>query len=338
VCDPTTLSCVGCLSKADCAAPTPACDDTTQNCVACTANEHCAAPAPFCDIAHHACVACLQQTDCPEAGASRCDQNTHTCAPCSNSTQCNAIPGQPICSSGTCVECAKQTDCKSATASRCDPTSHTCKACTADADCGDIEGKNVCLAGECVQCTAAKPTACGTDTASGSPYVCDSLKHTCTTQKAKSADLCEPCVSDAQCKPGELCVLDTLGAGATAKTVGYFCHWKKGDETNGAPTDCLESGRPYAGTLTGVNSIDGQTADICSLAVSSCPANSDFRSKNCAPGGTPDDSLCGVAAPVDAKCIQAMNSSAYRCTMRCLSSEDCPAGSSCNTSRGVCQF
>jgi hypothetical protein len=339
VCDEVNGRCVGCLASSDCAKPNPACDTATNTCVECMAATDCAGTTPYCDPTAHLCVACLEQANCTDAKASNCAATTHTCRPCTSSTQCSQIAGKPLCLSGSCVECTAQSDCTSATASQCDATTHTCKACTTDAHCSNIAGKNVCLDGACVQCTGAKATACGADTKSGTPYVCDSLKHTCTTSLAKSAGLCASCVSDAQCKAGELCVLDTVGTGSSAKTAGYFCHWKKGDTANGAPADCLASGRPYAGTQTAVTSIDGQTADICSLRVSSCQASSEYSTKNCAPSGTPNDSLCGVAAPADAKCIQGANSSTYLCTMTCASDLDCP-GLPCDTqaSPRVCQF
>jgi hypothetical protein len=187
----------------------------------------------------------------------------------------------------------------------------------------------VCLNGACVQCTAEKSTACGAESASGTAYVCDSIKHTCTTQVASSAGLCDACVSDAQCAPGELCVLDTLETPNGTKSVGYFCHWKQGGGASGAPADCKTGGRPYAGVRS-VASIDGETADVCVLRSSSCVANGNFSNKDCAPGGTPDDGLCGVASPSDAKCVP--YGAGYRCTMTCLGNDDCRGISSCLTS------
>src|SRR6187455_2845011 len=83
----------------------------------------------------------------------------------------------------------------------------------------------------------------------------------------------------------------------------------------------LRIGTTLRGDPHGAASIDGQTADICTLRVSSCVASAEFSTKNCAPTGAPDDALCGVAAPIDAKCIQVTASSAYRCTMTCISDE-----------------
>ncbi|HVW25535.1 MAG TPA: hypothetical protein VHC69_09200 [Polyangiaceae bacterium] len=164
----------------------------------------------------------------------------------------------------------------------------------------------------------------------GTPLVCDSLQRACTTFKAQSAGLCDPCVTDAECVPGELCVLDTVGSGANLKNVGYFCHWKQGDTANGAPSDCTATGTPYVKVVSNATSIDGVKADVCVLRVSSCPANADFSSKNCAPTGTPDDKLCAFSPPIDAKCAQ-FGPTSYRCTMTCLSSDDCRNGSICTT-------
>lgn len=90
--------------------------------------------------------------------------------------------------------------------------------------------------------------------------------------------------------------------------------------------------------LADAESIDGQVATVCGLAVNSCPARTEFRTQDCAPEGTPDDSLCGVNPPEDAKCAH-FSTSSYRCSMRCLSFDDCP-GTDCLTGLGepVCDL
>jgi hypothetical protein len=257
-----------------------------------------------------------------------CESITNTCVECTAHSDCRGATPNCDAATNACVECVEQADCSAPTSSQCDPADHTCKPCSVDNDCSEIAGKGVCLAGACVECTATKTTSCGSD--KGTPLVCDSLEHVCTTAPARSAGLCQPCVSDAQCALGQLCVLDTIGSGKAQKPVGYFCHWKQGDIANGAPADCTDGGRPYVRVVSDVTSIDGETADICGLAVSSCPANNEYRDKNCAPSGTPDDTLCGVSAPADAKCVQ-FGTTTYRCTMTCLSQDDCPSQSTCNT-------
>ena len=270
----------------------PPCDDA------------CGEATPICEPVSNQCVECRVNEDCSASAEPSCDTTTNTC-----------------------VECLEQADCKSPTASRCDLTDHTCNPCSIDADCSDIDGKGVCLAGTCVECTTTKATACGSE--KGTPLVCDSLEHTCTTKPARSAGLCQPCVADAQCALGQLCVLDTIGSGTSQKEVGYFCRWKQGDTANGAPADCPTEGRPYVKLVADAVSVDGETAGICALAISTCPAKNEFRDKNCAPTGVANDALCGVSSPNDAKCVQF--GAGFRCTMTCLSQDDCPSPSTCNT-------
>jgi hypothetical protein len=294
----------------DCPAATPVCDAASNRCVECLERSDCKAPTPACDTAAQACVECVVASDCTDSSKRFCDQ-----------------------AAGKCVMCSKQADCSDPTASAC--RAGACTACTADADCSNIAGKGVCDAGTCVQCTGKNFAACGMD--AGTPLVCDSLNRTCTTSKQRSAGLCVTCVADAQCKSGQVCVLDKFGS--PAKEVGYFCHWKKGDLANGAPADCFSSGKPYSGTQVNVTSIDGELSDICVLRSSTCIANNQFSAKDCTAASAASDAACGFAPPKDAKCAQVPSSSSYRCTMTCLSDEDCP-GSTCDTGAAprVCAF
>jgi len=305
VCLPATNTCVECADKSTCTSPRTACDATTHKCVECIDKSTCSGSKPACDTTKNACVECTTKTDCTNSAEPLCDPTAETC-----------------------VACLRQGDCISATASACN--AGTCAACTKDSECSDIAGKGVCNAGTCVQCTGTKFAACGLST--GTPLVCDSLQHTCTSDKQASAGLCQSCVSDAECTPGKICVLDKFGT--PSKNVGYFCHWKQGDTADGAPADCFSLGQPYAGVQQSAVSIDGATSDICSLAASTCVALNEFRSKNCANPTLPDDSLCGVNPPKDAKCVQ-FGATTYRCTMTCLSDDDCP-GTACD--KGVSPF
>jgi len=126
-----------------------------------------------------------------------------------------------------------------------------------------------------------------------------------------------------------MCVLQTFGN--PAQDVGYFCFWKRGDSAPGAPTLC-SSEVPYVRTIADASSIDAQMATICGLAASTCVARAQFRSTDCTSGASGDDSLCGFAPPDDAVCEQ-FDEGVHRCTMRCLSDDDCP-GVSCNTQVG----
>ncbi len=294
-----------------CTGATPVCDLQSNECVECTGNGDCAAPTPACDVTTHACVECTKKIDCSDAAKPQCD------------------PVQQA-----CVECVAQSDCTSATASAC--VGNACVACTKDEECSNIAGKGVCDAGACVQCTGKNFAACGQS--GGTPLVCDSLKRTCSTSKQQSAGLCQTCVTDAQCKAGQMCVLDKFGN--PAQDVGYFCHWKKGDSAGGAPTACSLTGKPYSATQPAVTSIDGNVSDICNLRTSTCIANNQFGAKDCTVATTPSDSLCGFAPGEDSKCaVFDAGASSYRCTMTCLVPEDCP-GATCDTSATprVCTF
>lgn len=300
ICDAASNTCVECLSKADCATPRSACQVATNKCVECIDGTTCSAGKPACDLPANTCVECTGSTDCKDSTKPFCDQAAEKC-----------------------VACLRQADCSSATASACN--SGQCQACAKDADCSNIVGKGVCDAGTCVQCTGKKFAACGQD--AGTPLVCDSLKRTCSTSKQQSAGLCQACITDAQCNAGEMCVLDKFGSPAV--DVGYFCHWKQGDTANLAPADCTANGQPYVGVQKNALSVDGTVSDICTLAVSTCVARNQFRSKDCAVASVPSDATCGVSPAKDSKCVQ-FGATTYRCTMTCLSIDDCP-GTACNT-------
>lgn len=274
-------------------------------------NGACVAPTPACNEATNTCVECLAPTDCKTDDKTLCDTT-----------------------SNTCVECLAPTDCKTPTASRCD--AGECTACTTNSDCAHIAGKTVCDAdaGECVQCTGTDYASCGMD--AGTPLVCDSLARTCTTTKEASAGLCQPCLTDAQCKAGQLCVMETFGS--ENAEVGYFCFWQKGAPVGGAPALC-SSARPYVETIAEQISVDGQAGDICGLAVSTCLARNEFRAKDCTTNNVPDDSKCGFEPGQDSKCEQ-FDAGVYRCTMACGSVDDCPSGFDCDTGANppVCEL
>ncbi|MGC4070813.1 MAG: hypothetical protein QM784_40290 [Polyangiaceae bacterium] len=300
-------------------------------------NGTCSGTTPVCDTNTDKCVACLASTDCKDSSKSVCAPS-NVCVECTQSTDCKDAT-KPVCNpaSNACVGCLANTDCKTATAARCDTGTNTCTPCQSDNDCTQITGKGVCNAGACVQCTGKKYTACGQ--LEGKALVCDSAAQTCTSdKKAGSSGLCQPCVSDAQCPAGQLCHQQMFDG----KPVGYFCFWKQGDTANGAPAACFtNTNRPYVKVDAGVQSIDGETATLCTLAVTTCPALNGFRSTDCAPSGTPSDTLCGFAPGVDSKCVETTSGSGtFRCTTTCGSNDDCLSGFTCNTgvTPRVCTF
>jgi hypothetical protein len=122
-------------------------------------------------------------------------------------------------------------------------------------------------------------------------------------------------------------------------SAGHFCFSMQGDTANGAPADCTLA-RPYVKIVEGAVSIDGNSATVCGLAVSSCTAMNQFRQSSCASAtNTASDALCGVAPGVDSKC-EPYGTSQFRCTVTCGSDDDCQLGFSCNTAVNprVCKF
>jgi hypothetical protein len=196
-----------------CTGATPVCDVASNRCVQCTAADDaaCAGETPVCDTASNTCVQCTAADDAACSGA------TPVCDPASNA----------------CVACLADADCPSLAAPQCDTASNTCVACTASAACSGRSGTTVCntASGACVACTAADRTACGMN-------VCDGATNTCTTFAAGSAGLCQPCVADAQCAEGQLCVPTTFGS--TMASAGKFCLWRLDAMAMGAPAgDCF---------------------------------------------------------------------------------------------------
>ncbi|MGC4067250.1 MAG: hypothetical protein QM784_21930 [Polyangiaceae bacterium] len=295
----------------------------------------CNGATPVCEPSSQKCVACTANGDCKDAAKPVCSA-TNACVECNASGDCTQDATKPVCNQtfNACVGCLANADCKDAKAPVCDVNTNTCKPCSIDADCALIAGKGVCDAGTCVQCTGKKYEACGK--LESTALVCDSAAKTCTTdKKAGSSGLCQPCVSDAQCPAGQLCHQQMFDG----KPVGYFCFWKRGDASNGAPAACSDaSSRPYSKVDANVVSVDGETATLCTLRSSTCIALNQYSAADCGPTGTSNDALCGFAPGVDSKCMA--YDVAYRCTTTCLSNDDCRTGVTCNTgvTPPVCTF
>lgn len=299
----STSPCSGEGGQPGCPLARPICNASTAECVQCLANADCFDPAPKCDPATHDCVECLFHSHC---GAGKCSPDHE------------------------CVDCLGDADCLDAAAARCNTVTNTCEPCESNVDCAHFEGYDICDDGECVACTGTEYATCGE--MDGTPLVCDSLARSCSDKKERSVGLCQTCVSDAQCNLGQLCVLETFDGTET----GYYCVWRK-NGGGGAPTACSLA-RPFVDTRAGATSIDGTTADVCGLALTTCAGYNDFRDPdvNCEP--TPDaanDTLCGYPALDDAHCRYFDDDGAgdnfYRCTTPCGSDDDCKAGFACNT-------
>ena len=278
-------------------------DPGTGGSIALPCDGACAGHTPHCHEASDSCVACVDHEHC-EAPTEYCSDAFE------------------------CVECLENTMCVGATISRCDDG--TCAPCETNEDCQHIEGKGVCDAGECVECTGKDYASCGLDDAKR-PLVCDSLTRTCSDQPLASRGLCGDCVSDAACQVGMLCVQERFLPDGV--DLGYVCQWQRGAE--GAPALCL-SAPPYVQTRSNVSSIDGIEANVCALRVSTCAAHTDFSALDCETE-TPDvvdSGLCGEPDLDDGLCVLFESNgeeSVYRCTVPCLSDDDCRTNFTCDT-------
>jgi hypothetical protein len=281
-------------------------------------------------------LACSQ----PSGYVSNADDRFPTCGRAKDPDGC--APGAMRCASGTvgdreiCTEDTAFPGCTdwkpsaacSAGAAVCSGDGK-CGKCSEDSQCAGFDAAKVCdtAAGVCVQCTGAKASACGGD-------VCDSLNRTCEVGvKPASADLCEPCVSDAHCgkTAPSLCMPTSFGGTST----GNFCLPKLS-----AGETCIDSQRPYVAAAVDANqvalvSIDGSTAPSCKLALTTCAALGDFRNKSCS--SPSDDAACGVAGLDDGMCVPVPAQSAHRCSVPCLGNDDCKVGSAC-TGSGYCSL
>ena len=359
VCNGSAKTCVECTTDGNCSGATPACNTSTNTCAQCMKDSHCSGATPVCDTAQYICVQCLSDANCSGATpacktASDADSGTSACVQCTKDSHCSGKT--PLCdtSKNVCVQCKSNADCTKPEASLC--SSGTCSPCTQDTDCTHISGKTVCNTASttnpdagtdtdagtntntCVQCTGTDYSACGQS--GGKTLVCNTLTATCSTLTEHSAGLCKTCVSDAQCPLGEMCTEELFHG----QSVGYFCFYKQGDTANGAPASCFTNGRPYSGVLKNAVSIDDQTADICSLRVSTCAALNEFSQTDCTAttdaGTLANDQACGFAPGVDSKCAESSTAGVYSCTTTCLSDLDCRMGVTCDTGANppICTF
>lgn len=309
-----------------CSGSTPTCDTSTNTCVECTSadNAHCIAAGKVCGT-RKTCVECESTQHCAAVDKPICDDS----------------PSSP--KANTCVQCLTNDHCTAPGASLCDTSvdpvtnlpRNVCVGCASSGDCSHIPGKAVCLPASgtepstCVQCTRDDAKAC-----TGGTTLCHGLTHECTDKEKESAGLCNSCVSDAQCLPGQACVPETFGL---EQTTLYACLWKKGDPSPSAPVNCSDStNQPYIITRPDVTTIDGAKATVCGLAVSTCGAVLEAVTPTikCAPDGPPVHSLCTFGGYESGRCVQALNGE-YQCSPRCSKNADCYNRISwCETTQG----
>jgi hypothetical protein len=293
----------------------------------CTKDSECSsAAASHCDLSLGQCVACSASTQCDRFATTPVCAPTHGCVACSDSELGVCAGDTPVCITGSnaCVQCNFDLDCKDSTKAKCDG-SHQCVPCDDSAQCANVDGKLVCEAGACVECTKDDRSACKTD--EGNPAVCNVKTLLCDkTREVGQTGPCVPCVSDAECMPGNACVLQTF----SNMDVGFFCL-----PVLAMPTDLCP--RPYLSPRADVVSIEGATVDVCDLGLTTCPAELgavgyksncgvDADGKPVASGAVRgENDLCGQEGLDDGFCVL-KGGLGYRCTVPCLADEDCPDG------------
>jgi hypothetical protein len=251
-----------------------------------------------------------------------CDAMTGDCVECLSETDCTSP--ENACVDGVCVACDSDDDCPAAMP-QCDTATNTCGACTGPAACMDRPEGEVCEGGACVECTMADRSGC----ASG---VCLLSTNTCAPMGGSTA-LCGTCTADSECMAGQVCIAmmydDPATAGADPVAVGNHCLWRSDASGTGAPNGACSTVRPYVSTQS-VTSVSGVTADVCTFRVSTCEAQRDFSMVNCMTLDATGNALCGVTGVPDGVCRR-LDAASNRCTTYCLSDDDCPSGSTCDT-------
>ncbi len=318
----TRFTCVRCESHSECAnKPSlgPYCSDNG-TCVECKSNSDCIIDAtkPRCDISGE-CGECVNDDDCSlvtERPACATTESGARCAECTRDEHCASNPASGRCQADpiatrahTCVQCLEDADCTDPLAPRCEQ--NVCAPCISSENCGHIPGRNVCDNQECVQCTGAERDAC-----SGGAGVCNALTRTCTLLPVGSAGLCDTCVSDAHCSANgtSFCAVQ-LFAGSE---VGHFCF--PASSQNGC------SLTPFSNPIP-MTTIDGDSALLCMLRLTTCPALSHVETLSCA---MPED--CGEPGIDDGRCLNGL------CSLPCATGNDCfnPGAQSCIGA--VCQL
>jgi hypothetical protein len=337
-----------------CTGDTKVCDLASHACVECTALNHvaCTGDTDYCHIQTGTCVQCLTNVECTAPGASVCNE-LKECESCTDDNGCAHMANNAThCNTGKnqCVQCFENAHCP-LDSPVCDMDTGTCRQCEHSTECGQRDGTTVCFEGGCVECTADEREACKTE--DNQETVCDVAAHSCANDRpVESANVCEDCVSDAECKVGQACVLmqwDTDENGTPDVDVGRFCQWIKNGGGD-APMACVSTARPYTGEKTVARTDKPEEmVTICTLAASTCPAHSVFRNPcgrfgqgptsivvesrfdDLIPGSpvsadmiVPDDSLCGLGGNCVAKSAA---DGAYQCSVACGNSNgDCPVG------------
>ncbi|MGE5785763.1 MAG: hypothetical protein ACM3ZE_14295 [Myxococcales bacterium] len=305
-----------------CTGTTPICNQATNTCVECLDGAQCSVTKPYCYARLGICAPMIAENCTWIPATPVYSKERQTCVECLDHTDCKTTE-KSFCkvATNTCVSCFSNQDCTTASKARCDTASNSCVPCNVYSDCTQVERKHVCDAGTCVQCTGAKYSDCGK--LDGQALVCDSVNRTCSLDQTEaSGDVCTPCISDAQCRAGQLCAEQRFNT----EVAGRFCFWREGDTAHGAPSSCASgTARPYV-TAVASTSVDGSTVTLCGLQSSTCVAMNQYAKAPCRQAGLPAPSLCGFQPGGDSNCIQDASTKDYLCTVTCTTDNDCPRG------------
>jgi hypothetical protein len=137
------------------------------------------------------------------------------------------------------------------------------------------------------------------------------LQNICGSVPPASANLCDTCISDAQCEPGQLCIYQSF----PGETIGPFCFPQE--------AQTVGCSQPPYGFPQNATSIDGVNAVLCTLRTTSCLGLASYQTRSCT-----SDADCGADFIDDGICDPALSV----CTYACVSSIDCP-GVPCTNSR-----
>ncbi len=221
------------------------------------------------------------------------DGDAGPCGVCAPGSYCSATAG--------CVSCLTNDQCPSRSAPAC--TDSACQGCRSDADCSRFVDAPACRAGECVACSATNHGVCDASRA------CDVRAGTCSSWPTGSSTVCEYCVSDAQCQPGQLCAPSS----SLSATYGPVCLWRIDAGLPGAPSGDCDSSAPF-GLPFPIRSLDGVNATVCALEYATCRTLTRYG-LSCV-----DATTCGDSG----HCV------ASRCTYSCNVPHACPEDRACS--------
>ncbi len=251
VCDTVSNQCVGCLTSANCAAPTAVCSPT-EICVGCLTSANCSGATPACNPTSSQCTACASDYSatnpgpdpCPTAALAACQPATSplvgTCQVCSslNDSACVTTATTPVCYAPTAVcGCNLDTDCN--TNFYCDTTAVVSGVCTAGCRVVGDAGASNCASGDYCTVTDGTVGVCMSEPCNSNAE-CAAPTPVCNTVKTPPF-ACVACLNNPDCPTGQVCdqtmnkcVQCTSNTSCTTAATGPVC---LGNETCGCTKD-----------------------------------------------------------------------------------------------------